>query len=74
MKFWPEKKWKKIFVITLIAIVNVSVLAFVSFVTNNDTISQLVIINPEWSKTAIIFYNPGITFFAHDISYAFADG
>ena len=76
MKYWPIKKWKKILLLVLIAllIVSVSVLIFVSFVTNNDTITELVIKNPEGSKTAIILYNPGITSFAHDVSYAFAEG
>ena len=76
MKFLPQKKWKKILLITFLSIiiVSASLLVYVSYVINNDTITQLVIKNPNGDKTALILYSKGLSSFAHDVSYAFADG
>ena len=41
---------------------------------NNDVITQLIIKNPEGSKTALVIYHPGLSSFSHDVSSAFADG
>ena len=76
MRFWPQKKWKKIVLVTLLVIIisSISFLVYMSYVINNDVVTQLVIENPTGSKTAIIFYHPGLSSFSYDISYAFADG
>ena len=41
---------------------------------NNDVISELVIKNPEGSKTALLLYHPGLSSFSHDVSHSFAEG
>jgi hypothetical protein len=76
LKFWPQKRWKKILLITLLTIVVVSaiLLIYVGFVINNDVVTQLEIRNPEGAKTALVLYHPGLTSFSKDVSYAFADG
>ena len=76
MRFWPQKKWKKILLVTLLIIVaiSVSLLGYVSFAMNNDVVTQLVIKNPTGNKTALVLYHPGLSSFSHDVSYAFADG
>jgi hypothetical protein len=76
MRFWPQKKWKKILLVTFLVIVvtSVSLLAYVSFAVNNEVVTQLVIKNPTASKTALVLYHPGLSSFSHDVSYAFADG
>lgn len=76
MKLLPQKRWKKVLLIILLTfiIVSVSLLAYASFVINNDVISELVIKNPQGSKTALILYHPGLSSFSQDVSYAFADG
>ena len=76
MKLWPQKRWKKVLLIILLTfiIVSASLLAYASFVMNNDVISELVIKNPQGSETALILYHPGLSSFSHDVSYAFADG
>ena len=73
---WPKKKWKKIlltFLVTFIAL-SVLLLTYASFVMNNDVNSELVIINPQGSKNALLLYHPGLSSFSYDVSYAFADG
>ena len=76
MKFWPQKRWKKILLIVFITIIilSASLLTYASFGMSNDVITQLIIKNSEGSKTALILYHPGLSSFSHDVSYAFADG
>jgi len=76
VKLWPQKRWKKVLLIILLTfiIVSASFLAYASFVMNNDVISEIVIKNPQGSKTALLLYHPGLSSFSHDVSYAFADG
>ena len=76
MKLWPEKKWKKIVLISVIVfvIVVVSVLGFVFFKINNDYVSGIEVLNADGSETALIIYHPGLSSFMKDVTYAFADG
>jgi flavorubredoxin len=76
MKLWPEKKWKRIVLIAIIAfiIVVASVLGFVFFKINNDYVSGIEVLNADGSETALIIYHPGLSSFMKDVTYAFADG
>jgi hypothetical protein len=76
LKLWPQKSWKKILLITLLAIIILSgsLLIYASFGMNNDVITQLKIQNPDGSKTALVLYHPGLSSFSQDVSYAFAEG
>jgi len=76
LKFWPQKRWKKILLITLLAMVVILavLLAYVAFAINNDVVTQTVIRNPEGAKTALVLYHPGLASFSKDVAYAFADG
>ena len=49
MKFWPEKKWKKILLIVLLVFVIVvaSVLGFVLFKINSDYVSGIDVLNAD---------------------------
>ena len=75
-KLWPQKKWKKILLITLLTftIIAASLLAYASIGMNNDVITDIVVKNPSGTKIALILYHPGLSSFSHDVSYAFADG
>lgn len=76
MKLWPEKKWKKIVIIAIIAFVIVvaSVLGFIFFKINSDYVSEIDVLNTGGSETALIIYHPGLSSFMKDVTYAFADG
>jgi hypothetical protein len=76
MKFLPQKRWKKILLITFLVIVVtlVSFLAYVSYAISNDVETQTVTKNLLGTKTALILYHPGISSFAHDVTYSYADG
>ena len=76
MKFWPEKKWKKIVLIAILAfvIIFVSVSGFILFKINSDYVSEIDVLNANGSETALIIYHPGLSAFMKDMTYGFADG
>ncbi len=76
MKFWPQKKWKQILLISVLAFVIVvaSLLAFVMATINSDHISELKILNESGTKKALVIYHPGLSSFMKDTTYAFAEG
>lgn len=76
MKFLPQKKWKKILVIAILAFVIVvaAVSGFVFFKINSDYVSETDVLNADGSETALIIYHPGFSSFMKDTAYAFADG
>ena len=39
-----------------------------------DVVTDLVVENAEGGKTALVLYRPGLSSFAHDVTYAFAEG
>ncbi|MDT8781545.1 MAG: hypothetical protein IAX22_02710 [Candidatus Bathyarchaeota archaeon] len=73
---WPQKRWKKILLITLLTLIitSISLLAYINVGMNNDVITEVVIKNPQGNKTALILYHPGLSAFSHDVAYAFAEG
>jgi len=76
LKFLPQKRWKRILVIVLLAlmVVSVAVSVYAYLGMNNDVVTELVVKNPDGSKAALILYHPGLSSFSHDVAYAFADG
>jgi flavorubredoxin len=75
-RFWPEKKWKKIVLISFIVILifGISLLGFVSIAINSDVVSEIVVVNNQGYSNALLVYHPGFTSFTKDVSYAFAEG
>jgi len=75
-RLWPQKRWKKILLITLLALIitSISLLAYINVGMNSDVITEVVIKNPQGNKTALILYHPGLSSFSHDVAYAFAEG
>ena len=76
MRFWPQKKWKQIVIVAVLAfvVIVVSVLGFILFKINSDYTSNLEIKNAEGTESALIIYHPGLSSFMEDTAYAFADG
>ena len=76
MKFWPQKKWKQILLIVILAfvIVSASVLGFILIKINNDFVSGIEVLNADSTRSALIIYHPGFSSFMKDIIYTFADG
>jgi flavorubredoxin len=76
MRFWPQKKWKQIVLITVLTFVVIvaSLLGFILFKINSDYTSDLQIKNLEGTESALIIYHPGLSSFMEYTAYAFADG
>ena len=76
MKFWPEKKWKQMMLISIIIVVLIlaSVSVFVLIKANSDVVSELDVLNPNGSQTALILYHDGFSSFTKDAIYALGDG
>jgi flavorubredoxin len=76
MKFWPQTKWKKIVLIAILifVIAVVGVVGVILYKIHSDFTSEIDILNPEGTKTALVIYHPGLASFQHDTTYAFADG
>ena len=76
MRFWPKKKWKKMilsaFLIILAALV--IVVGYLEYSVYREVSSPLEVLNSNGAKTALVIYHPGLSPFAHDIAYAFANG
>jgi len=80
LKFWPQKRWKQIIFVLVLALIAVFV-AFAGFagllmagVINREVVSEIDLMNPDGDKTALIVYQPGFSSFPKDVSYIFADG
>lgn len=65
MRLWPQKKWKKIVLSVLLAIIVVGALslAYVGVMINRDVVSGIEVINAGGSKTALVVYQPGLSSF-----------
>lgn len=76
MRFWPQKKWKQIVLVSVLAfvLVAVGVLGFIYVKISSDYVSEVEVLNAGGSKTALLIYHPGLSSFMQDVTYAFADG
>jgi len=76
MKFWPQNKWKQILLAFFLVGIGVSAILgiFAGFTLNKDVVSSIDVVNPGGSKTALIVYQPGLSSFPRDVSYAFGNG
>jgi hypothetical protein len=51
-----------------------SVGAYIMYIINADFVTTVFDENAGGNKTALVLYRPGLSSFAHDITYAFAEG
>lgn len=75
MKFWPQKRWKKIVLTTLLITVAVlgSVGAYLEYSVYHEVTTNTDILNPDGSKTALVIYHPGLTDYAKNVTYTYAE-
>ena len=76
MRFWPQKKWKQIVLVAVLAFVVIvaGILGFILFKINSDYTSDLKVKNADGTESALIIYHPGLSSFMEDTAYAFAEG
>lgn len=75
MKFWPQKRWKKIMLVTLLIVIAVlgSVLAYLEYSVYHETPTGTVVLNRDGAKTSLVIYHPGVTDYARNITYTYAE-
>jgi len=76
LKLIPETKWKKILLISLIAVILIvaSVSVYVLIKANSDFASEVKVLNPNGSATALIIYHPSFSSFTEDVIYTLGNG
>ncbi|MGD6850652.1 MAG: flavodoxin family protein [Candidatus Bathyarchaeia archaeon] len=74
MRFWPQKRWKKIVLTTLLVTlaVLVSLGGYLEYSVYREVTTQTEVLNADGAKTAIVYYHPGLTDFARNITYTYA--
>lgn len=75
MKFWPQKRWKKIVLTTLLITlaVLVGVGAYLEYSVYREVTTQTEVLNANGAKTALVLYHPGLSDYAKNISYTYAE-
>jgi flavorubredoxin len=76
VKLWPQKKWKQILLAIFLVIVVIFAVfaAYIGVALNKDVVSGIDILNTQGNKSALIVYQPGLSSFPKDTSYAFGYG
>lgn len=75
VKFWPKKRGKKRMLTTLLIVsaVLVGVGAYLEYSVFRE-VASTEILNNSGSKTALLIYHPGLTSYAKDVAYGYAEG
>jgi hypothetical protein len=75
VKFWPQKRWKKIMLTILLIVlaVFVGLFAYMEYSVYRE-VSLTETLNPSGSKIALVIYHPGLSSFSKDVASAYADG
>lgn len=75
MKFWPQKRWKKILLTTLLIVlaVFVSIGGYLEYSVYREVPTDTQVLNPDGAKMALVIYQPGLTDFARNITYTYAN-
>jgi hypothetical protein len=74
MKLWPQKRWKKIMLITLLVVLAAlgGVFAYLEYSVYHETPTDIQVLNADGAKTALVLYHPGLTDYAKNITYTYA--
>jgi hypothetical protein len=76
LRFWPQKRRKKILLTTLLIVLValVSVGGYLEYSVYREVSKQTEVLNATGPKTALVIYHPGLTDFARNITYTYAEG
>ena len=75
MRFWPQKRWKKI--VLTILLITLAVLggvgAYFEYSVYREVSTQTVILNANGAKIALVIYHPGLSEYAKNVTYTYAE-
>jgi hypothetical protein len=74
MRLWPQKKWKKIMLTALLFLLVVFVIIFgyLEYSVYHETPTETQVLNANGAKTVLVIYHPGLTDYARNITYTYA--
>ena len=75
MRFWPQKRWKKM-LLSAILIVLAALLSlggYLEYSVYREVSTETQVLNEDGAKTALVIYHPGLTDFARNITYTYAE-
>jgi hypothetical protein len=75
LNFWPQKRWKKILLTTLLITLAVlgGVGAYLEYSVYREVTTQTEVLNANGAKTALVNYHPGLTDYAKNVTYTYAE-
>ncbi len=75
MRFWPQKRWKKILLATLLIVLTVflSLGGYLEYSVYREVPTQTQVLNGNGAKTVLVIYQPGLTDFARNVTYTYAE-
>ncbi len=75
MRFWPQKRWKKIVLTVLLVTLAVlaSLMGYLEYSVYREAATETDVLNTDGAKTALVFYHPGLSDFAKNITYTYAE-
>jgi hypothetical protein len=76
MKFWPQKKWKKIVLSAFLVILLAGVIVggYFEYSVYLEVSAPTETLNEGGAENALVIYHPGLTDFAKNITYTYAEG
>jgi hypothetical protein len=75
MRFWSQKKWKKMLfsILLIVLVVGVALVGYLEYSVYREITATTEILDGSGAKTALVIYHPGLTDFAHNVTYTYAD-
>lgn len=75
LRFWPQKRRRKILLTTLITVLAVfgGLFGYLEYSVYREITTQTAVLNAVGAKTALIIYHPGLTDYAENITYTYAE-
>jgi hypothetical protein len=75
LRFWPQKRWKKIVLTTLLVTLAAlaGVFGYLEYSVYHETETETQVLNGSGEKTTLVIYHPGLTDFAKNITYTYAE-
>ncbi|MCW4000943.1 MAG: hypothetical protein NWE93_11960 [Candidatus Bathyarchaeota archaeon] len=75
MRFWPQKRRKKILLTAFLVVLALllSVGGYLEYSVYREAQTQTQVLNADGVKSALVIYHPGLTDFARNVTYTYAE-
>ena len=75
LRFWPQKRRRKILLTTLITVLAVfgGLFGYLEYSVYREITTQTAVLNAVGAKTALVIYHPGLTDYTENITYTYAE-